>query len=689
MLSSTYIISFIQVTSDLACVIFSGLLAFKYKRQKQFYSLNFLSFVALAFADIYYNYNFRFLKLNILLSGEFISVAPLMIFQILQLYNWYKLSSQQKVKIFSWLTLPYLLFCFATTVVIAYFFFTTERISVLSTIEDLLSVALNISVWFFAIVCFGRAKSNAVVLMSLGSMMIVSASLTMTCLFRFDMNNIEVTEWPHAIWAAGIFLMAIGHIYPRKNNDFEFFGQNSMHAHCNWWLLMSTLIVFIMGFGFAFFFNGAKGVNEIHYVLWNVPASLMFAMIVSSVLSNRFSNVILSPINSFSQSIESFNMGEKYEIKVNSAIKEFKILEEFIEKSFTRISDQLDHEIKVSAQVAHDIRSPLAALQVGVDFLPSDFNESNRILLRDAVQNMRDIINSLDKKNIHKLNDKKQLTQIAVVLDSVISERRIALSRENVKFKQNYNYTSYAYFAEIVPSILKRIVVNLLNNAYEAISGKGEINIYLREDNRFCVIDIIDNGCGISDKNFKFLFERGFTTKKMGSGLGVHHARESLLQWGATIDIFSMEGKGTEVSIKIPLSGRPSWFVSKLELLENEMVVCVDDNQSVYQSWKERFKFYGYRNRLIYCSSKDSFISELKEIGSKPAVYLIDFEFSGKIYNGCDLSEILIKNKNISSRIFFVTSHSGEKEIQDYCFANSIRIIPKNIVDKIPIEILS
>lgn len=686
MLSLVCIVSFIQVASDLVCASFSAFIAFVNERKRLFYSLNFLSFAALAFADIYYNYAFRILKLDILLSSEFISVAPLMIFQVAQLFNWYILSKQQNVKIISYLNLPYLLFCAAATIIIAYFFFTTDRISIVSTSEDVLSVVLDILVWFFTIICFGRIKNNSIALMALGCMMIVTASLTMTCLFRFDMYNVEITEWPHIIWTIGALLMAIGHIKSIDDKDFEFYAHNSMHVKCSWWLLFSSLFVFIIGFGFTLFFNGTKGLNKIHYVLWNVPVSLMFTMIISSIFGNRFSYAILSPINSLSQSIESFNVGEQYEIKVNNNIKELKILEKFIEKSFAQISEQLDREIKISAQVAHDIRSPLAALQIGINLLPSNLDESSRILLRDAIQNIRDIANSLDKNNIHKVNEKKQLIQIAVVLDSVISERRLALGKRNIKVNQNYDYESYGYFTEAITATIKRILSNLLNNAYEALNHDGgEININLLENDGFYLIDIIDNGCGISNKNLKFLCRNGFTTKKNGSGLGLYHAKEALAQWGAMLEIFSIQGKGTKIRVKLPIASQPFWFINKLILNRNEKVVCVDDNQSIWQSWQERFKSYGYKNSLVYCSSKENFIEELKKNIS--ATYLIDFEFSGKNYRGYDLVDLLLNN-HIQNRIYFVTSYSGKEEVQEYCETNSIKIIPKNYVAKIPIELL-
>lgn len=684
-----YSITFIQVTSDITCVIASARLAKNNKSHRLFFLLNCFAFIALSFGDIYYNYTFRILKSDILLCGTLFSVLPLMTFQILQSYNWYRLLKQQNAKIISWLNLPYLLFSATATCILAYFFFTTNSLSVTSTAQDVISVALDMFVWFFTIICLGRVKNNKIALLALGCLMIISSDLTMTCLFMFEMNNVASTEWPHIIWAIGAFLMAIGFVKSDDQEKFVFFSPNSIHANCSWWLLISSLIAFIIGLIFPFLFTKSKVYYEIHYALWDVPISLMFTMIAATILSNLFSKEILSPINSFSHSIETFKAGVRSDINFKDDIKEFKILGEFIEKSFNRISDQLKREIKIAAQVAHDIRSPLSALEIGIKSLPPSNDESKQILLRDSVQHIKDIVNFLEKNDSHsKSNEIRHPTQIAVILDNVISERRLALSCHNIKINQLYISDTYQYFGLIVPSIIKRILTNVLNNAYEAIGNNddGIIKINLREDNGFCVISIIDNGLGISSEDSKLLFKRGFTTKKNGSGLGLYHAKEALAEWSASIKIFSIENKGTEVKIEIPLISPPTWFVSKLSFLENETVVCVDDCLSFWQSWCERFKLINYKPKLIYCASKASFLKELDHLKYKSATYLIDFEFSNKAYQGYDLINLLLTIGNIKNRIFMVTSRSGEKDIQDYCVQHSIHLIPKNFAVKIPLH---
>jgi signal transduction histidine kinase len=644
-------ITFIQIFSDIACVFISAFLAKSSKQHRLFYFINFFSFIALLFSDLYYNYFYRILKENILFSAQLMETLPLLTFQSLQSYNWYTLL-RKETKIISWLNLPYLLFAAIVTIIFGYFFYITNSLSIISTMEDIITVALDMSIWVFTIISLGRTKNSAIAMLALGCLMIVSSDLTFTCLFMFDMKNVSVTNWPHFVWAIGAFLMTVGLAKSRSQTNFTFYDPNSIHAKSNWWLLMTSLIAFLIGLVLPFFFIESKNVYTIRYALWDVPISLMFTMIVSTLLSNRFSRVILSPIKSFSQSIESFNMGKQSEIYISSDINEFKILGQFISKSFLEISGKLEQEVKISAQVAHDVRSPLSALEIVIKSLPSTFDESKRILLRDAVQHIRDITNNLDKSDSPINSCARYPTQISVLIDNVISERRLALQGQNIKLEQSYGSDTYEYFSEIVPSMLKRIVTNILNNSCEAIESRsGVITVSIKELNGMCVISVKDNGQGISNSDMKSLFTRGFSTKEGGSGLGLYHANETLLGWEGNIEIKSTMNIGTEVKIQIPLVPPSLWFVSKLSLLENEIVVCIDDSLSVYQGWLERFKFLHSNINVIYCPSKISFLKELEHLKFKSVTYLIDYEFSGKEYHGFDFANFLLmlENKKNSS----------------------------------------
>ena len=83
------------------------------------------------------------------------------------------------------------------------------------------------------------------------------------------------------------------------------------------------------------------------------------------------------------------------------------------------------------------------------------------------------------------------------------------------------NFSSECGHVRGYPSELAQVWVNLLDNAADAVNGGGEISIRTRRDDNQTVVEIIDNGPGISSENLSHVFEPFFTTKGVGSGKGL------------------------------------------------------------------------------------------------------------------------------------------------------------------------
>ena len=383
------------------------------------------------------------------------------------------------------------------------------------------------------------------------------------------------------------------------------------------------------------------------------------------------------------------NDGDEISIMANNFNQMIVNLKTFKENAIKYESDKAYEIEKVSRQVAHDIRSPLSSLEMLIKRLPN-IEESKYILLRDAIGHIRDITNNLEKNSTDKDNHCNSMIQIAVLLDYVISERRTAFSDQLIKIEHDFSAESYSYFVDVIPSEIKRILTNVINNAREALMGRGDcISIALEEKNNQVIILVCDNGAGISSDALSFIFKRGFTTKKAGSGLGLSHARETLELWGGSINIIPNTLHGVSVFITLPLKKQPNWFIGNLSFSHEMRIVCVDDSISIYHGWNERFKSVTQSKiNLIHCKDKEELLSELENKKNLPAAYLVDYEFSGKNYNGSDLINLIIKAGGDRAYIYLVTSRSNEQNIQMFCEITRIKMIPKHFVFKIPLRVL-
>lgn len=688
---SVIIISLTQVIGDIICLISSiGYFFRKNNRFKIFFLLNAVSFLSAAFCDSYYDYYFRITKIGIEHSVGLAITLPVFIFQICQAYNWFSLIRLRSV-LFSSYNFPYVIFAALVSAILIYYFSTENSLSVTTVWYQSISVALDMLIWIFSIICLSRASSYSIVLLALGCLMIVSADLTTRCLFMFEMTELASAGWIHGVWTAGVLVMASGFIILRKNINFEFCHPSSLQVVFSAWISSASLVVFMIGFFFLSYLKLNNAPHDMHSTLWSFPVALMFIMIFSVLMGNRISKLILLPIENFLLKINLFNAGQDAKGKLSflDDVYEFKQLGSFIEQSFSRLSLKLNHEVKIAMQVAHDIRSPLSSLEILIKRLP-ELEESKYILLRDAISHIRDVTNSLEK-NDSSANGKNKFSplQLAPFLEYVISERRMAFSDKMILVDCDFLPQNYACFVDVVPSELKRIIVNIINNACEAMLELKNARVDISIENKLnaVIIVISDNGVGISPEQISSVFKHGFTTKDKGKGLGLSHAKENIEGWGGSISLMPNFDKGVSVYITLPIKKPPLWFVDKLLFSRSNSIICVDDSISIYHAWNQRLHPYFDESNLIYCQTKEELMSELTKHKIDHCIFLVDHEFSGKKYNGIDLIKIILLRGVLPCRIFFVTSRSTEPEIQEFCEKSDIKIISKNFVFKIPLQV--
>ncbi len=101
---------------------------------------------------------------------------------------------------------------------------------------------------------------------------------------------------------------------------------------------------------------------------------------------------------------------------------------------------------------------------------------------------------------------------------------------------------------------LLQVVTNLINNAYDALEGKGRVEVRLTADSDWARIFVIDNGPGIPPEVQSHLFEPFFTTKPegKGTGLGLAICHGIVESHGGTIDVDSEPGHGATFEVKLP-----------------------------------------------------------------------------------------------------------------------------------------
>jgi signal transduction histidine kinase len=352
----------------------------------------------------------------------------------------------------------------------------------------------------------------------------------------------------------------------------------------------------------------------------------------------------------------------------------------------------------LSSQVAHDIRSPLAALNMvtsDLDILP----EASRIMIRGAINRIQDIANNLLESNQNQLVpiNKKDIYLLSPIVDSLVSEKRTQLrSKMGIDILCEFD-GPYGLFANIEQAHFKRLLSNLINNSAEALVGmSGLITVSLRKlDNGDAQIIIRDNGKGIPNEILSQLGVKGASfgkesSKDSGYGLGLAHAKNSIQKWGGTFTISSHVGKGTDIIMTLPSAEFPDWFVTSIQFNNNQNIIIIDDDITIHQIWDKRLEEVLSEHKckgnelnlnILHFSNPRDLSSWVKINGTKNTIFLCDYEFIGENTTGLDL----IQSLSISNQAILVTSRYEEQEVRLKCEELSLGLIPKLVVEFVPL----
>lgn len=413
---------------------------------------------------------------------------------------------------------------------------------------------------------------------------------------------------------------------------------------------------------------------------------LLLAYLIRTKTENILNYTVTSPLKNIICSLKKGKLPN-----TENYLEEFKYLCAQISEYYKQ-KDKIEIA-KIAGQAAHDMRSPLTALEIAIRNL-SNVPDRQRILIESATAQISDIANNLLQKNVSEeaINYAEMKNVMLIpILDYVISEKKTELTEVNSSISLELQISDEAYkaFIRVVPVELKRILSNLVNNAIEAIGKQqgGCIKIQAYCINAYASIKIIDNGPGIDQKKLQNIFNEGVSFKAYGSGLGLHHAKQNIEQWYGTISIESQLNKGSDVTIFIPKQPIAPWFTRRLTIPNKPTtVVVVDDSESIFNVWQQRLNSTSCSHiELIYFASYEEFLSWYKQLNSsKDYIFLIDHEFTGQTTDGIDI----IQEMHADDQFILVTSRAEDFEIQQRCLELNIKLIPKYYAEKIPIHIM-
>ena len=318
---------------------------------------------------------------------------------------------------------------------------------------------------------------------------------------------------------------------------------------------------------------------------------------------------------------------------------------------------RLESELAVSkavsdmaAQVAHDIRSPLAALGTAAGGL--NLPPEQKALIDGAVGRMQGIADDLLKRyrapvtaGAVAAEAKPAPHGLNGLLRQVVEEKRLQ-HKDKAGVKIELSLPGEELKALVEPKEFQRLVSNLVNNAVEAFERDGTVKISLAAQDGRVMLAVRDDGKGIPAELLARMGQKGATQGKAGgTGLGVYHAKTSVEDWGGTFKVESAPGKGTAVIIELP---RPAAAETP------KRAVLLDDDALVHMNWRMAAKAAGAE--LLACKTPAELEAALAGLPKDTPIY-IDSELGGGV-KGEDIAKDLHARGYTS--LSMATGHGAE-----------------------------
>jgi signal transduction histidine kinase/CHASE2 domain-containing sensor protein len=211
--------------------------------------------------------------------------------------------------------------------------------------------------------------------------------------------------------------------------------------------------------------------------------------------------------------------------------------------------------------LSHDLRSPMVSVLALLEKAKTrPAADRQQTLLTDIENNIRKNLAYCDSF-LHLARAESAtgtqfvLCDIHSVLDSALAQGLPAARKKSIAVKVLRTDNDAWTLGDA--ELLERAVVNLLSNAVKYCNSGGDITAKLKTDNGHIVVEIIDTGCGIEQKNLGRLFDRfqrvGNTGSASGSGLGLYFVKVVADRHGGIIHAASTPGRGTTFTLTLPL----------------------------------------------------------------------------------------------------------------------------------------
>ncbi|MCR4435754.1 MAG: ATP-binding protein [Clostridiales bacterium] len=315
-----------------------------------------------------------------------------------------------------------------------------------------------------------------------------------------------------------------------------------------------------IGYFGPYYFNDSDlaFINTLNKMLIGVGVfSLFFALILGTVMARRISHPISRVIKA-AQMISKGYYGER--ISEKSSTKEIGQLTSTINELADTLEKQEILRKRMSADVAHELRTPLATLQSHMEAMVDGIWKPDAQRLKschEEIMRIGRLVGDLEKlaryegENLYLNKTRFELSEL---IQSIIHNFENDFRNNGIEIKLEAE--EQLIFAD--RDKISQVVINLLSNSLKYTPEGGRVEVYVKGTEEMVEMVVKDNGQGIPEEDLPYIFERFYRADKSrnrltgGSGIGLTIAKALVEAHKGKIWVRSKLNVGTEVMVSLP-----------------------------------------------------------------------------------------------------------------------------------------
>lgn len=295
-----------------------------------------------------------------------------------------------------------------------------------------------------------------------------------------------------------------------------------------------------------------------------IATAAAIAALLACVIGYFVSRGMAKPIQRITSTAKQIRNGDLTARTGVTGADEIGQLGETFDDMATTIERDIKLEHRLTGDVAHELRTPLMAMQATVEamqdgVLPAD--DEHLEVVASEVRRLSRLIDAMLK--LSRLENgttevKVEKTDMVYLVKSLVSAQHQLFHERGLHLRFVDETAHGELYADVDPDLIREAIVNLMSNAMRYTNADGWVKVFLRQDRSDVLIGVQDTGIGIAKEDIPQTFSRFWRSdvsrERVSGGLGVGLAitKEIVDKHNGTILVESELGKGTTFTLRIP-----------------------------------------------------------------------------------------------------------------------------------------